>query len=244
MALTREKILSGWVETLVARTDEGRVLTAPERRASIAETLKDHPPEEDLWLFGYGSLIWNPLIDFAERRLVRTRGWHRSFCLWTHGGRGSPERPGLVLGLERGGSCRGVAFRIEGKKLETELDIVWRREMVTAAYKPAWVVLNDGEQRFRGVTFTINREHERYTGKIDQSRVVEALALAEGDIGSSRDYLFSTVEHLTTLGMADRRLQALSRLVQDYRDRLLAEGRGPTAADDAARDLVDAVERS
>lgn len=241
MSLTREKILGGWIETLVARSGEGKVLSGEERRRSIEATLEGCPPGQDLWLFGYGSLIWNPCIEFAERRLARVRGWHRSFCLWTHGGRGTRTRPGLVLGLEQGGSCRGVAFRIEAAKLETELDIVWRREMVTAAYRPTWVALSDGSNRFRGVTFTINRAHDRYTGKIDEARVIETLALAEGDIGSSRDYLFSTVDHLRTLGMEDSRLVRLAEAVRDYRCSLIAEGRQGKDDEEAAAALVAAA---
>ncbi|SNB63188.1 cation transport protein ChaC [Arboricoccus pini] len=240
MSLTREKILNGWIEALVARSGEGNALGDAERRRSIEATLRDCDPGRDLWLFGYGSLIWNPCIEFAERRPVRVRGWHRNFCLWTHGGRGTQERPGLVLGLEQGGSCRGLAFRIEAAKLEVELDIVWRREMVTAAYRPTWVALSDGVNRFRGITFTINRAHERYTGKIDEARVIETLALAEGDIGSSRDYLFSTVDHLRVLGMDDSRLGRLADAVRDYRRALLAEGRPGKGDEEAAAALVAA----
>src|SRR5262249_7434624 len=155
-----------------------------------------HREGSDTWLFGYGSLIWNPCFEYAERRIAKVVGWHRRFCLWTQLGRGSAKRPGLMLGLERGGSCRGVAFRVSAPMVEAELDIVWRREMVTDAYVPTWVNTATAEGRVRAVAFTINRRHPRYSGLLSERQIVEAIALAEGRLGTNRDYLLNTVQHL------------------------------------------------
>ncbi|MDF2781230.1 MAG: ChaC family protein, partial [Geminicoccaceae bacterium] len=140
MVLTRDSIRSGLVHKMIA--DLGismRVLSEAELAASRRATLAGVDLSAGAWLFGYGSLIWNPAFHFTLRRTGRIFGWHRRFCLWTHLGRGCPERPGLVLGLERGGSCRGVVFHIAPEVVEEELEIVWRREMISGAYVPRWV---------------------------------------------------------------------------------------------------------
>jgi cation transport protein ChaC len=218
MSLTREKIQAGWVQQMVAKGDlKVRVLSEEELCQSRASCLARLPATEDVWLFGYGSLIWNPCFEFAERRIAKVLGWHRRFCLWTHLGRGTLEQPGLMLGLERGGACRGLVFRVPRSCVDTELDIVWRREMVTAAYVPTVVTLATAEGRLRAVTFTINRRHERYAGDLDEERIVAALAAAEGPLGTNRDYLFNTVQHLRELGLRDPSLERLAGEVERVR---------------------------
>ncbi|HET6468443.1 MAG TPA: gamma-glutamylcyclotransferase [Geminicoccaceae bacterium] len=218
MVLTRESLRDGWLQRLVAASPIGvKVLSEEELRRSRAAILASHPPGEDLWLFGYGSLIWNPAFHFEERRLARLHGYHRQFCLWTHAGRGTAERPGLMLGLERGGSCPGVAFRVAHDAIESELDLVWRREMVTGAYRPRWVRVRTDRGSVRAVAFVINRAYERYAGPPDDLRIVEAVALAEGPLGACRDYLFNTAAHLEELGIKDRGLARLVREVQAFR---------------------------
>lgn len=228
MVLTRENIRDGWVQRMVAASGDLRPLSEAELQESRRAILARHPAGQDLWVFGYGSLIWNPCFHFVERRVGRVHGYHRRFCLWTHGGRGTRERPGLMLGLERGGTCRGVAFRIAGSEIETELDIVWRREMVTGAYAPTWVgvTLDDGRE-IRAIAFVINHRHERYAKRLSDTEIVEAVATARGPLGACCDYLFNTTAHLEELGIADRNLRRLCRAVQRYQ----AEGAfgAPTA---------------
>ena len=136
-----------------------QVLTPEQLERSVGNMLATHPSGEDLWLFGYGSLIWNPCIEFAERRVVLVRGHHRRFCVWSHMGRGTRERPGLVLGLDSGGSCHGVAFRIEASKVRTELRLVWRREMVVGSYRPRWVRAESFDKTLSAIAFVVNRDH-------------------------------------------------------------------------------------
>jgi cation transport protein ChaC len=141
LKITRESILSG--ELLASAREllgvHTRFMTHEERERQIREIVAQAPRRDRVWIFGYGSLMWNPAFHFAERRQALVHGYHRQFCLWARAGRGSPSRPGLMLALERGGSCHGVAFRLHGDKVASELDVVWRREMLTMAYRPVWV---------------------------------------------------------------------------------------------------------
>ena len=165
-------------------------------------------------MFGYGSLIWNPAFHYARREVARIYGHHRRFCLWTSLGRGTVAQPGLMLGLDTGGSCRGVLYEITADAIASELEIVWRREMVTAAYRPCWVVAHTAAGPRRAITFLINHAHERYAGRLDQAAMVAAIARACGPLGACADYLFNTTAHLDELGIADRSLRNLCRAVR------------------------------
>lgn len=217
MVLTREAIRNGWIQDLVRRSgSDSRALTDDELNASLTDTLARRPAPGDVWIFAYGSLIWNPAIEFEERRVARIRGWHRSFCLWTNLGRGTPEKPGLMLGLDRGGACAGIAYRLPDAAAHEELSILWRREMVTAAYRPHWVWAHTTQGPVPAIAFVINHAHERYAGKLDEAAIVEAVATACGPLGACRDYLFNTAEHLAELGIGDRRLMRLAEAVRAY----------------------------
>ena len=214
--LTREQIRDGWVQQLVLSSAAPvRALSEEELRASQEAMLACHPPGEDLAIFAYGSLIWNPAFHFAGCELAHVHGYHRRFCLWTSLGRGTPERPGLMLGLDAGGSCRGVIYTIAAEAIASELEIVWRREMVTGAYRPAWVVVRTPSGSRRAIAFLINHAHERYAGRLDDAAIVRSIATAAGPLGACADYLFNTTAHLDQLGIADRSLRRLSRLVRE-----------------------------
>ena len=220
--ISRESIRSGAFADIVA---EGaalgllRLLTEDERRASRRQTMSQAEPGQDVWVFGYGSLMWNPAFHYVERRLGRLHGYHRSFCMWTPLGRGSPENPGLMLGLDNGGSCRGVAFRIAAHKVEEELDIVWRREMVAGSYDPRWVTVRTDLGAVRAVTFVMNHENERYAGRLPVQTIVRHLATAGGRLGTAFEYLENTVAHLDELGIDDGPMHALLGRVHAYRAR-------------------------
>ncbi len=215
MALTREQIRDGWVQQLVADADHPvRALSEEELRQSRAAILAGHVPGEDLALFGYGSLIWNPAFHFVRREVATIYGHHRRFCLWTSLGRGTVAQPGLMLGLDSGGSCRGVVYWISADMIADELEIVWRREMVTGAYRPGWVVVHTQDGPRRAITFLINHAHERYAGRLDHAAIVQAIATACGPLGACADYLFNTTAHLDELGIADRSLRNLCRAVR------------------------------
>jgi glutathione-specific gamma-glutamylcyclotransferase len=147
------------------------------------------------------------MIHFVDKRVAAVHGYHRRFCLWTHLGRGSAAAPGLILGLDRGGACRGLAFRIAAPIAQAELELLWRREMVTGSYCPRWVriVTKEGGRGW-AITFLINRTHPRYAGLVPEDRIVESIARARGALGPCAGYLFDTADHLAALGIRDERL--------------------------------------
>jgi cation transport protein ChaC len=140
LRLTRESILDGTLHASVRALlgPDARFATDAERRVLVRSILARAPRPGRIWVFAFGSLMWNPAFHFVERRTARIHGFHRQFCLWSRAGRGSPERPGLMVSLESGGSCTGVAYRLDRREAATELDVVWRREMFTMSYRPVW----------------------------------------------------------------------------------------------------------
>src|SRR5699024_9015722 len=139
-----------------------RVLSDAERQASLHASMAHWQPGEDVWVFGYGSLIWRPDFDFQERRDALLRGYHRALCLWSRINRGTPERPGLVFGLDRGGSCRGVAFRVQSAHVPDTMDALWRREMPSGAYLPKWLNCQTPSGAIKALVFTMNRATDAY----------------------------------------------------------------------------------
>ena len=218
MVLTRALLESGGILRMMAESSPAlRLLTDAERAASLAATLAGRPSGRDgVWLFAYGSLIWNPAIHIEERRFARIQGWHRAFCLSTVAGRGTPEIPGLVLGLDRGGACTGAALRVGEALLEQELALLWQREMLSGSYVPRWVPMRgaDGARLGLGITFTIRRDGPYYTGRLQQDELIRRLATARGALGSSAEYLFKTRDGLRSLGIRDRNVETLARAVE------------------------------
>ncbi len=218
--LTREAIAGGDLDAFMQDAERRGLLTRlsdEAREASRDRTLARFDPGEDIWVFGYGSLIWNPAFHFEEQRTARIHGLHRRFCLETPLGRGSPEQPGRVLGLDRGGSCSGMAFRLDPDKAKHELGILWRREMISDAYSAAIVRarMDDG-QVVRAATFIINRKSPRYCGETDLDKVAYSIAHAEGWLGPCSDYLFQTLEGLHGLGLRDSYLEKLAKKVRAF----------------------------
>lgn len=193
----------------------GRLLTDVERRASL-DAFMARRPAGDLWIFAYGSLIWNPALQVSERRLAHVQGWHRSFCLSMSVGRGTAKAPGLALGLEPGGMCHGVAYRIAERDRATELPILWNREMLIGGYTPMWVdVIGADNLKFgSAIAFTSDPDHEHYAGDLPQQEKVRRLATAAGSWGSSMDYLLRTVDGLRQIGIRDREMERLGVLAK------------------------------
>ena len=216
--LTRESLLDGTFHAAVRGSlgPNVRIMTDAERGAQIEDILSRSPRRGCVWVFAFGSLIWNPAFHFVERRTARIHGFHRQFCLWARAGRGSPERPGLMLSLVSGGSCTGVAYRLAGREAATELDVLWRREMATMAYRPVWTVARTSKGPEPAIAFSANREHERYVPGLEDRAVARYLATGAGPMGRCCDYLFDTVAHLRQLGIRDRRLEALETKVRAH----------------------------
>ena len=210
MALTREQLENDhFRRTYRERHPELPIQSDEAFHGSLAVALAAHPAGEDAWVFGYGSLIWNPLFEFDERRPATAHGYHRRFCLWTRGNRGSPDAPGLVLALDRGGSCQGMAFRIPAAKLERELLMIWRREMVMGSYRPRWVRVRTAAGEVTALAFTIKRDHPNYAGRLSEAKVAATLATCHGFGGTGAEYLFETVDCLTQHGIHDPHLVRL-----------------------------------
>jgi cation transport protein ChaC len=218
LRLTRESILDGSLHASVrALLGPGaRFATDAERRAQVQAILARAPRPGRIWVFAFGSLIWNPAFHFVERRTARIFGFHRQFCLWSRAGRGSPERPGLMLSLESGGSCTGVVYRVDRRVAATELDVIWRREMFTMSYRPIWTAAHTSKGPEAAIAFSANREHERYAPGLEDEVIARYLATGAGPMGRCCDYLFDTVEHLRQLGIRDRRLEALEARVRAH----------------------------
>jgi glutathione-specific gamma-glutamylcyclotransferase len=167
-----------------------------------------------VWIFAYGSLMWNPEMRFAERLPARVHGYHRAFCLYSPEYRGTREKPGLVLGLDRGGSCRGIAYRLPEASLAAEIDLIWTREMTGFVYHMTPLRIATARGSVGGYAFTVRRDSRDYAGRVALEAAARIIATSKGDRGTGRDYLANTVRHLEELGIASGALHRIERLVQ------------------------------
>lgn len=175
-------------------------LTHEAREATRAKALAGR--EDDLWLFAYGSLMWDPAVHIVEIRRATLRGYHRRFCLKMTMGRGSPEKPGLMAALDRGGVCDGLAFRIPREHVDRETEILWAREMLTGSYVPSFVAVETPQGSVEALTFEINRETDRYV-TLEFGEMARMIANGQGRIGTNLEYLDRLAERLELLGFAD-----------------------------------------
>jgi cation transport protein ChaC len=182
-----------------------------EMAALLEAALAQHEPGHDLYIFGYGSLIWNPAFDYVEKRAALLHGYHRRFCLKMLMGRGTLETPGLMLALDHGGACKGVAFKIAAGEIHTELALLWQREMFGGAYLARWVRLTTSQGPIRALTFIINRKHPRYLPEISVEQTAALISTGCGDLGTCREYLENTIAHLAELGLRDSGLERIAR---------------------------------
>ena len=164
-----------------------------------------------LWVFGYGSLMWRPGFAHARRCKALLRGWRRSLCVYSHVYRGSPERPGLVLGLDRGGACPGVAFEVDAALRDTTIRYLRERELATAVYleRIAPVTLESGD-RVLAVTYVADRLHAQYAGRLDREAMLEYVRAGQGQFGPNTEYVLETYDHLREIGVRDPDLEWLS----------------------------------
>lgn len=193
-------------------------LSEEELDRTHAKMMSEHPTGEDLWFFGYGSLMWNPALNIAEAQFANVRGFHRAFCLSLRMGRGSPEFPGLMLALMPGGACNGVAMRIPAAEAAIETRILWTREMLSGAYRPVWLDTQIGDKRIRSLSFAANPKHNRYVGKSSLEETAQLIAKAQGVFGKNRDYLYSTVKALEAHGVTSGPMHKLARRVREIAD--------------------------
>ncbi len=173
---------------------------------------------DDLWVFGYGSLIWNPGFAFVEQTPARLVGAHRALCIYSMVHRGTPERPGLVLGLDHGGACQGVAFRVAASRREATVAYLRAREQVTKVYREAMrpVVLDrDGGRRANALVYIADRRHPQYAGQLTLDEQLHLVRQGHGGAGPNAAYVLATVAALEDHGICDARLHRLAALLRD-----------------------------
>lgn len=171
--------------------------------------------DDDLWVFGYGSLMWDPGFDFLDRVPALVHGYHRVFCVTSHRYRGTPERPGLVLGLDAGGSCRGLAYRVAADKAPEVMAYLDDREMMHHVYIPKTLKTRLPHGIVAAHTYVADRRHERYAGKLSPEATARYILQGRGDRGENRVYLEKTVAHLDALGLTEGPLHALRDLIRE-----------------------------
>ena len=174
-------------------------------------------PDGDLWIFGYGSLMWRPDFPYVEAILARLHGYHRSLCVWSWVHRGTRHRPGLVMGLDRGGSCIGRAYRVAAGERSAALEYLHDREMATPVYQPHLTTLQLAGRPTPGLVFVVDRGHPQYAGKLPSEHAADVVLRGVGQSGANPEYLAAMVAHLDALGIRDAKLAKVYDLVQaDY----------------------------
>ena len=169
-------------------------------------------PRPDLWVFGYASLVWRPEFEAVETRLARVHGHHRCLQMWSRVNRGTPERPGLVFALMRGGSVQGLALRIPHERVEALMPALWAREMPNPVYDPKWLPAQTEQGWVPALSFTLSHRSPKHTGPLSDEQYREIFAHSVGRYGSTLDYARQTLHGLREHGIEDRALARLLRL--------------------------------
>ncbi len=177
--------------------------------------LSNRPPG-DFWVFAYGSLTWKPDFDHAEAKPATVHGYHRALCIRSDVYRGTPDVPGLVFGLDRGGSCKGMAFRVSEKNAAAVAAKLWSREMVTGVYQPRWLKAHIGPAAATTTVwaFVAERRHEQYVGRLDDTETVRLVLQGHGRAGPCLEYLANTLQHLDAMGIGDANLARIVGLAE------------------------------
>jgi cation transport protein ChaC len=219
--LTRDFLRRADCRTSFGCIDESILLTPAQREASLCATLAKRADNTPVWIFGYGSLMWNPVFEPEEIQPAMLKGYHRAFCLKLTTGRGTPNQPGRMLALKEGGFTSGLAFRLPESTLYDELALLWKREMLTDCYQPTWCELQlDDGRRVTALVFIMNAAHPLFESDTREQVIAPLIAKASGPLGSNAQYLFSLDKELRHHGMHD---DYISKLVAQV-NRLLEDG--------------------
>ena len=179
---------------------------------------ESEPSTTDLWVFGYGSLMWRPGFDFIEQVPARLIGEHRALCVYSFDHRGTPEKPGLVLGLDRGGACRGIAFRVRGELRQDTIDYLRGREQTTHVYREVmrsvWLD-NEARGRVSALAYVVDRGHVQYAGRLTLAEQLHYVRQGHGRSGDNRDYVLSTVKSIEAQGFRDPQLHQLAAMLHE-----------------------------
>jgi len=171
----------------------------------------------DLWIFAYGSLMWSPEFPFLCAAKGLLRGYRRTFCIYSHRYRGTPQQPGLVLGLDRGGACRGIAYLVAARDVADTLEALWGREMSRLTYQPRLLNVRVQGVVVQALTFVADPRHSSYAGRLSLEQIAARVASCRGARGPNIDYLLNTLRHLDELGMRDERLHRVLLAVEELR---------------------------
>lgn len=196
--------------------------TDEQLNASIQDALAGRDLSQDQWVFAYGSLLWRPEFEFVEQKLATLKGHHRALCLWSRINRGTPENPGLVFGLEKGGHCSGMIFRIPAEQVAGTFHALWAREMMTGAYHPCWIDCDTDQGTLSALAFVINREAPGYAPTLPMDDLVRIVSNAHGKFGSCFEYVEQTHIALQRLGIHDPHLEHLVTRIRIH----LRQGQG------------------
>ena len=180
----------------------------------LKAVLREWGGQSDLWIFGYASLIWRPEFEFAEERFATVHGYHRALKMWSRINRGTPECPGLVFALLPGGSCKGVAFRIERPRVASLLPALWEREMPNGVYDPKWLHCRTAQGSVRALAFTLSKLSPNHTGVLPAETYRHIFSTSRGRYGTTKDYAQLTYDKLRELGINDQALAKLLKLVK------------------------------
>jgi len=182
------------------------------------EQSESEPSDHDLWVFGYGSLMWRPGFDFIEQVPARLIGEHRALCVYSFDHRGTPEKPGLVLGLDRGGACRGIAFRVRGEQRHATIEYLRGREQTTNVYREVmrsvWLE-NAARDRVSALTYVVDRGHLQYAGRLTLADQLHYVRQGHGRSGANRDYVLATVKAIEAQGCRDQQLHQLATMLHE-----------------------------
>ena len=197
-------------------THQVHVPNLQERNAAdlLRQAQKNWGGKEDLWVFGYASLIWRPEFKADEQREARVHGWHRALKMHSRAHRGTPERPGLVFALMAGGCCRGMVYRIHKDRAAQELIRLWEREMPNSVYDPKWLPCQTPLGKVKALAFTLSRRSPQFVGHLSDDALLSILQTAAGGFGTSMDYLLETANSLRGCGIRDREIERLVALVR------------------------------
>jgi cation transport protein ChaC len=184
---------------------------APNREALLA----NWPPSQDLWIFGYASLIWRPEFEILEQHPTKVQGWHRALKMWSRLNRGTPECPGLVFALLSGGSCQGLVFRTPASQVRQTIEQLWLREMPNSVYTTRWLQCPTPQGPVNALAFTLPRSSPSYTGNLSPEQYQHIFQNATGRYGTTLDYAKETFHSLKQQGIHDKALEALLQHAKD-----------------------------
>lgn len=191
-----------------------RLWTEEEREETMFKTLNELEEQKNIWIFGYGSLVWRPEFAFEETRHATLTGYSRALCLWSCVNRGTPEQPGLVFGLKQGGICEGRVYRIPNEDIVSQFRKLWLREMPSESYTPMWLPCETTEGTIKALVFVMDTQTNAYTGELSEEETLEIVLNASGSYGPCHEYVTQTSDALARAGIKDDYLVYLSNIIK------------------------------